>query len=80
MVDFIDMKYGIDMIMELNEEVFLIQVKSKAARSQNKQWIILHYRYIDLFVGESPDKNGIMLYDRDQLQEGMIHSQRTLTR
>ena len=67
--NFIDMKYGIDMIMELNEEVFLIQVKSKAAAAK-KAMDYPTYKHIDIFVGESPDKNGVIIYDRDQLQEG----------
>ena len=27
-------------------------------------------RYIDLFAGETPDNNGIMLYDRESMKEG----------
>ena len=67
--NFIDMKYGIDLIMELDGEVFLIQVKSKAAAAK-KAMDYDTYKHIDIFVGESPDKNGVILYDRDQLQEG----------
>ena len=67
--NFIDMKYGIDMIMELDGEVFLIQVKSKAAAAK-KAMDYPTYKHIDIFVGESPDKNGVILYDRDQLTEG----------
>ena len=67
--NFIDMKYGIDMIMELDGEVFLIQVKSKAGAAK-KAMDYPTYKHIDIFVGESPDKNGVILYDRDQLQEG----------
>ena len=67
--NFIDMKYGIDLIMELEGEVFLIQVKSKAAAAK-KAMDYPTYKHIDMFVGESPDKNGVILYDRDQLQEG----------
>ena len=63
------MKYGIDMIMELEGVIYLIQVKSKS----NAAKIAMDYssyRYIDLFAGETPDKNGIMLYDRDSMKEG----------
>ena len=67
--DFIDMKYGIDLIMELEGEIYLIQVKSKAAaakRSVDQKY----YRYIDIFAGQTPDQNGIMLYDRDKMKDG----------
>ena len=67
--DFIDMKYGIDLIMELEGEIFLVQVKSKAGAAKTAMNYPT-YRHIDLFVGETPDHNGIMIYDRDQLQEG----------
>ena len=67
--DFIDMKYGIDMIMELEGKVYLIQVKSKSLAAKTAM-DYPNYRYIDLFAGETPDKNGIMLYDRDSMKEG----------
>jgi len=61
--DFIDMKYGVDLIMEKEGEIYLVQVKSKsytAKRSTDKP----QYRYIDIFTGESLDNNGINLYFR----------------
>ena len=61
--------YGIDLIMELEGTIYLIQVKSKAdaaKRSINNRY----YRYIDIFAGQTPDQNGIMLYDRDEMQGG----------
>ena len=67
--NFIDMKYGIDMIMELGGQVYLIQVKSKS-NAAKMAMDYPNYRYIDLFAGETPDKNGIMLYDRDTMKEG----------
>lgn len=67
--DFIDMVYGIDMIMELDGNVFFIQVKSKAEAARLSM-DYENYRYIDLFAGESSDKNGIMLYDRESMKEG----------
>ena len=67
--DFVDMVYGIDMIMELEGNVFFIQVKSKAEAARLSM-DYENYRYIDLFAGESSDKNGIMLYDRDSMKEG----------
>ena len=67
--DFIDMVYGIDMIMELDGNVFFIQVKSKAEAARLSM-DFENYRYIDLFAGESSDNNGIMLYDRDTMKEG----------
>jgi len=69
--DFIDMKYGVDLIVELNGEIFLVQVKNKSFAAKQSMGY-KNYRYIDLFVGISPDDNGIMLYDRDQLQEGIF--------
>ncbi len=69
--DFIDMKYGVDLIVELNGEIFLVQVKNKSFAAKQSMGY-KNYRYIDLFVGVSPDDNGIMLYDRDQLQEGIF--------
>ena len=67
--DFIDMKYGIDIIMELDGAIFLIQVKSKSYTAKNAV-NYKRYRYIDLFAGISPDDNGIIIYDRDSLKEG----------
>jgi len=63
------MKYGIDIIMELNGAIFLIQVKSKASAAKSAV-DYKRYRYIDLFAGISPDDNGIIIYDRDSLKEG----------
>jgi len=63
--DFIDMKYGVDLIMEKEGEIYLVQVKSKsyaAYRSTDKP----QYRYIDIFTGESLDNNGINLYFRSE--------------
>ena len=45
-------------------EIFLVQVKSKskaALLSSTKR----QYRYIDIFVGQSKDLNGINLYYRE---------------
>jgi hypothetical protein len=62
--DFIDMKYGIDIIMEKDGEIFLVQVKSRTNTAktsiQNPT-----YRYIDIFAGETVDKNGIDIYRRE---------------
>ena len=63
--DFIDMKYGVDLIMEKEGDIYLVQVKSKsyaAYRSTDKP----QYRYIDIFTGESLDNNGINLYFRSE--------------
>jgi hypothetical protein len=62
--NFIDMMYGIDFIVEKEGEIFLVQVKSKskaALLSSTKR----QYRYIDIFVGQSKDLNGINLYYRE---------------
>ena len=61
--DFIDMLYGIDLIMEKKDTVFLVQVKSKPwkAKESTKN---TYYRYIDIFASESEDCNGINLYYR----------------
>ena len=67
--NFIDMKYGIDLIMELDGTIFLIQVKSRSSAAKSAMGYTT-YKHIDLFVGESPDNNGIIIYDRDGLQEG----------
>jgi len=67
--NFIDMKYGIDLIMELEGEIFLVQVKSKSSAAKSAMGYTT-YRHIDLFVGESTNKNGIIMYDREGLQEG----------
>ena len=69
--DFIDMKYGVDLIVELSDEIFLVQVKNKSFAAKQAMGY-KNYRYIDLFVGTSPDDNGIMLYDRDQLGDGVF--------
>ena len=63
--NFIDMIYGVDLIMEKEGEIYLVQVKrrsyvAKQSTSNPK------YRYIDIFSGESPDYNGIMLYNRHE--------------
>ena len=68
---FIDMKYGIDMIMELKGEIYLVQVKSKA-HAAKKAMDYPSYKYIDLFAGQTPDKNGIMLYDREGMKDGVF--------
>lgn len=63
--NFIDMIYGVDLIMEKEGEIYLVQVKrrsSVAKQSTTKD----KYRYIDIFAGESPDCNGIMLYNRHE--------------
>ncbi len=61
--DFIDMIYGIDLIMEKDGDIFLVQVKSnsKSAKFSTEK---PQYRYIDIFAGESPNYNGINLYHR----------------
>lgn len=69
--DFIDMKYGVDLIMELDGEIFLVQVKSKdyeAQRSMDQPY----YRYIDIFAGQTKDQNGIKIFDRENLTEGQF--------
>lgn len=70
--NFIDMIYGIDLIMEKNGEIVLIQVKSKAIaakESTTKE----KYKQIDLFVGESKDHNGVVLYHRsDNFSEKFV--------
>ena len=62
--DFIDMKYGIDIIMEKDGKIFLVQVKSKsnAAKTSIQNTA---YRYIDIFAGETIDKNGIDIFRRE---------------
>ena len=67
--DFIDMKYGIDLIMELEGEIFLIQVKSKEYEAKNSM-SNSYYKYVDIFAGQTKDQNGIMLYDRDKMKDG----------
>jgi hypothetical protein len=62
--DFIDMKYGVDLITEKDGNIYLVQVKSKsytAKRSTEKP----QYRYIDIFAGETPNCNGVNLYYRE---------------
>lgn len=63
--NFIDMIYGIDLIMEKEGEIYLVQVKRRAyvAKQSTSN---PKYRYIDIFSGESPDYNGIMLYNRHE--------------
>lgn len=61
--DFIDMKYGVDLIMEKDGNIYLVQVKSKsytAKKSTEKP----QYRYIDIFAGEITNSNGVNLYYR----------------
>jgi hypothetical protein len=62
--DFIDMIYGIDLIVEKGGDISLIQVKST---SSSAKYSITKdsYRYIDIFAGESPDGNGVMVYHRN---------------
>lgn len=62
--DFIDMKYGIDIIMEKNDEIFLVQVKSKSNMAKTSI-TNPNYKYIDIFAGETVDKNGIDIYRRE---------------
>lgn len=62
--DFIDMRYGIDLIVEKDGDISLVQVKSRATTAKysiSKE----SYRYIDIFAGESPDGNGITMYHRN---------------
>jgi hypothetical protein len=62
--DFIDMKYGVDLITEKDGNIYLVQVKSKsytAKRSTEKP----QYRYIDIFAGETSNSNGVNLYYRE---------------
>lgn len=67
--DFIDMLYGIDLIMEKDGEIYLVQVKSKSYKAK-KSIENKYYRYIDIFAGESRDGNGIDLYFRkDDFEE-----------
>ena len=61
--DFIDMLYGIDLIMEKNGDIYLVQVKSKSYKAK-KSIENKYYRYIDIFAGESRDGNGIDLFFR----------------
>ena len=66
--DFIDMKYGVDLIVEKDGDISLVQVKSRATTakySMSKD----SYRYINIFAGESPDGNGITMYHR---KDGLI--------
>jgi len=62
--DFIDMIYGVDIIMEKDGDIYLVQVKSKSYRAKestsNPQ-----YRYIDIFAGETQNLNGINLYHKN---------------
>lgn len=62
--DFIDMMYGVDFIMEKSGEIVLVQVKSKSM-SAKMSTEKTQYRYIDIFAGQSKDKNGINLYHRE---------------
>ena len=62
--DFIDMIYGIDLMVEKDGDISLIQVKSTASTAKysiGKD----SYRYIDIFAGESPDGNGIIMYHKN---------------
>jgi len=63
--NFIDMIYGVDLIMEKEGEIYLIQVKRRSSVAKQSTTSI-KYRYIDIFAGESPDNNGIMLYNRHE--------------
>lgn len=62
--NFIDMIYGIDLIVEKNGEIILIQVKSKSTAAKEST-IKERYKQIDIFAGESNDHNGIVLYHRN---------------
>lgn len=61
--NFIDMRYGVDFIMEKDGKIHLIQVKRRSSVAKEST-TSSKYRYIDIFAGESPDHNGIMLYNR----------------
>ena len=63
--NFIDMIYGVDLIMEKEGEIYLVQVKRRSSVAKQSTTSI-KYRYIDIFAGESPDYNGIMLYNRHE--------------
>jgi len=69
--DFIDMRYGIDFIMEKDDVIYLIQVKSNLnlARSSISK---PEYQYVDIFVGETYDKNGIVLFEKDKYFQDRI--------
>ena len=62
--DFIDMKYGVDLIVEKDGDISLVQVKSRAATAKYSTTKD-SYRYINIFAGESPDGNGITMYHRE---------------
>ena len=59
------MIYGVDLIMEKEGEIYLVQVKRRSSVAKQSTTSI-KYRYIDIFAGESPDNNGIMLYNRHE--------------
>ena len=62
--DFIDMKYGVDLIVEKDGDINLVQVKSRAVTAKYSTTKD-SYRYINIFAGESPDGNGITMYHRE---------------
>jgi hypothetical protein len=62
--DFIDMKYGVDLIVEKDGDISLVQVKSRATTAKYSTTKD-SYRYINIFAGESPDGNGITMYHRE---------------
>ncbi len=62
--DFIDMKYGVDLIVEKDGDISLVQVKSRAVTAKYSTTKD-SYRYINIFAGESPDGNGITMYHRE---------------
>jgi len=66
--DFIDMKYGVDLIVEKDGDISLVQVKSRATTAKYSMTKD-SYRYINIFAGESPDGNGITMYHR---KDGLI--------
>ena len=66
--DFIDMKYGVDLIVEKDGDISLVQVKSRAVTAKYSTTKD-SYRYINIFAGESPDGNGITMYHRN---DGLI--------
>lgn len=62
--DLIDMCYGIDIIMEKEGKIYLIQSKMSSENAK-KSIENKNYRYIDIFSGEPTNKNGLVLYSRE---------------
>ena len=62
--DLIDMCYGVDIIMEKDGKIYLIQSKM-TSESAKKSIENKNYRYIDIFSGEPKNKNGIILYFKE---------------